>query len=64
MPGDPGKPHRGWHRRGYMPHFDVACAIQSITYRLADALPREVLSRCEAAIADEPEGGVTASCAR
>jgi REP element-mobilizing transposase RayT len=34
----PDAPHRGWHRR-YLPHFDGAELIQSITYRLVDALP-------------------------
>jgi REP element-mobilizing transposase RayT len=35
--------HRGWHSRGYLPHFDGADVIQSITYRLHDALPVEVV---------------------
>lgn len=34
----------GWHSRGYLPHFDGACEIQAITYRLGDALPAKVLS--------------------
>ncbi|MBX3026486.1 transposase [bacterium] len=34
--------HRGWHERGYLPHFDAADTAQAITYRLADALPRHV----------------------
>jgi len=46
--GSPAVPkarvHRGWHRRRYLPHFDVAGAVQMITYRLADALPRHVAS--------------------
>lgn len=36
-------PHRGWHSRGYLPHFDGSEVIQSITYRLHDALPLEVV---------------------
>ncbi|MFM2091811.1 MAG: hypothetical protein RLZZ127_2300, partial [Planctomycetota bacterium] len=35
----------GWHSRGYLPHFDTARVIQSITYRLADSLPADVLRR-------------------
>jgi REP element-mobilizing transposase RayT len=35
--------HRGWHSRGYLPHFDGSDVIQSITYRLHDALPVEVV---------------------
>ena len=35
---------RGWHYRGYLPHCDVP-RLQMITYRLADALPLEVIER-------------------
>ena len=38
-------PSRGWHSRGYLPHFERSVAIQSVTYRLADALPKEVIER-------------------
>ena len=38
-------PHKGWHRRGYLPHFDAPSVVQFITYRLADALPEEALER-------------------
>jgi len=31
--------HKGWHSRGYLPHFDSPGTIQSITIRLADSLP-------------------------
>jgi len=31
--------HKGWHSRGYLPHLDQPGLIQSITYRLADAMP-------------------------
>ncbi|HEX2888109.1 transposase [Vineibacter terrae] len=34
---------KGWHSRGYLPHFDAAGAIQSITFRLADSLPAHVV---------------------
>lgn len=32
---------RGWYSRGYLPHMDVAGEIQAITFRLADALPKQ-----------------------
>jgi len=33
---------RGWHSRGYLPHFDSPEAIQFVTFRLVDSLPRAV----------------------
>lgn len=36
-------PHKGWHSRGYLPHFDQPDLVQSITFRLADALPVDVI---------------------
>lgn len=32
--------HKGWHSRGYLPHFDDPGLIQSVTFRLADSLPQ------------------------
>ncbi len=32
---------RGWHTRGYLPHFDIPGAQQMLNFRLADALPQE-----------------------
>jgi putative transposase len=32
-------PHKGWHSRGYLPHFDMPGLYQFITFRLADSLP-------------------------
>jgi putative DNA methylase len=46
--------HRGWYTRGYLPHFDAPGAVQSVTYRLADALPAEVLMRMEHDLAALP----------
>ena len=34
--------HKGWHSRGYLPHFDSADTIQFVTFRLFDSLPRAV----------------------
>jgi REP element-mobilizing transposase RayT len=33
---------RGWHSRGYLPHFDMPGLVQFFNYRLADALPVEL----------------------
>ena len=30
---------RGWHSRGYLPHFDMPGVRQMINYRLADSMP-------------------------
>lgn len=38
------KPHKGWRLHGYLPHFDQPGLIQGITYRLADALPAQVVA--------------------
>jgi hypothetical protein len=34
---------KGWHSRGYLPHFDSPETIQFVTFRLADSLPRAVI---------------------
>jgi putative transposase len=33
---------RGWHSRGYLPHFDSPETVQFVTFRLADSLPAQV----------------------
>jgi REP element-mobilizing transposase RayT len=35
--------HKGWHSRGYLPHFDSPDTVQFVTFRLADSLPRTVV---------------------
>jgi REP element-mobilizing transposase RayT len=42
--------HKGWHSRGYLPHFDSPQTVQFITFRLADSLPRAVAET----LANEP----------
>lgn len=37
--------NRGWYSRGYQPHADFPGLVQMISYRLADSIPNEVLSR-------------------
>lgn len=36
---------KGWYSRSYVPHLDRIGLLQSITFRMADSLPREVLHR-------------------
>jgi REP element-mobilizing transposase RayT len=36
------RPQKGWHYRGYLPHFDADTLIQFITFRLADSLPKAI----------------------
>lgn len=31
--------YKGWHSRGYLPHFDSPETVQFVTFRLADSLP-------------------------
>jgi putative transposase len=45
--------HQGWHSRGYLPHLDAANEIQSITFRLADALPKSLVNSWKDELATE-----------
>jgi REP element-mobilizing transposase RayT len=36
---------KGWHSRGYLPHFDGGEITQFVTVHLGDALPQKVISR-------------------
>lgn len=38
---------KGWHSRGYLPHYDNDSRIQFVTIRLHDSLPATVLSRLQ-----------------
>ncbi len=42
------KPPKGWHSRGYLPHFDVPGLVQSISFHLADSVPAEVVAKWKA----------------
>jgi REP element-mobilizing transposase RayT len=46
---------RGWHSRGYLPHFDSPGTRQMITYRLSDAMPASRRHEWEALLAIEDE---------
>jgi hypothetical protein len=60
--------HKGWHSRGYLPHFDSAEAIQFVTFRLANSLPRavaEALAKLEENLAETDgklDGGLGSCC--
>lgn len=44
-----------WRSRGYLPHFDGQSVPQALTIRLADSLPKHVLTRIERDIARLPD---------
>ena len=50
-PAHPGAGRSGWRSRGYHPHFDSDEVVQSVTFRLGDSLPRELLQRWRAELA-------------
>ena len=37
------RPHKAWHSRGYLPHLDQPEIIQSVTFRLSDSIPADVV---------------------
>ena len=37
------QPNKGWHSRGYLPHFDSENQIQSLNFRLYDAVPMQLI---------------------
>lgn len=45
----------GWHSRGYLPHFDAAEVFQSITFRLHDSMPQELLAKWREELARESD---------
>lgn len=44
-----------WHSRGYLPHWEAGEVPQSITFRLADSLPKDVLERWKNELAHLPD---------
>jgi REP element-mobilizing transposase RayT len=36
---------KGWHSRGYLPHFDGEESLQFVTFRLSDSLPKTLLQK-------------------
>jgi REP element-mobilizing transposase RayT len=43
------QPNKGWHSRGYLPHLDSENEIQSLNFRLYDAVPMRLIEewRCQ-----------------
>ena len=52
------RPHRGRHERGYLPHFDSGAAVQTITFRLADSLPRAYYEKLDGLAANATERSI------
>lgn len=47
---------RGWHSRGYLPHFDAGEQFtQFVTFRLADSVPQSVVERWQAELFGRPD---------
>jgi REP-associated tyrosine transposase len=46
---------KGWHTRGYLPHFDAPHLIQHVTFHLADSLPKDTIKRIEHSMDALPE---------
>ena len=44
MPEPTTSSHKAWHSRGYLPHLDEPGTVQFITFRLADAVPADVVA--------------------
>ena len=47
---------KGWHSRGYLPHFDGGEVAQFVTFHLADSLPVSLLKRWKEQLESQPEG--------
>ncbi|HHQ48865.1 MAG TPA: transposase, partial [Acidobacteria bacterium] len=56
MPEDRVGEPRGWFSRGYLPHVDAEGTWQFVTFRLADALPGEVMERWRLELEEDAEG--------
>ena len=50
--------HKGWHSRGYLPHFSDKLTTQSVTFRLFDSMPQEVLKQWELELQHLPKGSL------
>jgi REP element-mobilizing transposase RayT len=47
---------RGWHSRGYLPHFDAGEeVVQFVTFRLADSVPEQVVAKWQEELRGRPE---------
>lgn len=43
MPSADKPAHKGWHSRGYLPHFDSPDTVQHVIFRTIDSLPVSVM---------------------
>lgn len=46
---------KGWHSRGYLPHFDAGEVFQAITFRLDDSMPQQLLAKWRRELSRESE---------
>jgi putative transposase len=53
--GAPTPKLKGWYSRGYLPHCDAGQILQSITFRLADALPQDKFDQLARELAAMPD---------
>jgi putative DNA methylase len=63
-PHSPLTPKAEWHARRGLPHWEAGETPQSITFRLADSLPRDVIKRLSEARASVPPAGETPALQR
>lgn len=55
-PATPKPSPRGWHSRGYLPHFDAGQEFtQIVTFRLADSVPNHVIAKWQDELLCRPE---------
>jgi putative DNA methylase len=55
MPSIQASTHKAWNSRGYLPHFDEPNVLQSITFRLYDALPNHVVKSLAEELSEETD---------
>jgi len=46
---------KGWHSRGYLPHFNAGETLQMVTFREAGSLPRELVEYWRRRLGDCPD---------
>jgi hypothetical protein len=51
-----GDEPKAWHSRGYVPHWEAGEVPQSITFRMADSLPKAVLDQWRLELNQLPDG--------
>ncbi len=51
--------YRGWHSRGYLPHFDGEFSVQFLTWRTHGNYPKSVLNKISESLQPEFPGELT-----